>query len=283
MSMSALRRRMIEDMELAGLAPRTQETYLLAVSLLARYHVRSPDRLASEDLRDYFLHLLGERGLAPSTVSIYRSGIKFFYGRTLGRETPILDRIEPRKERKLPVVLSQDEVRRVLDRVRSQVCRTSLTVIYSCGLRVSEALALAASDVDRAHGRVHVRRGKGGDDRFVPLPQRTYQILRRYWHETRPSGDVLFPGRIPGASISLSAVQRSFRAARIQAGIRKPASVHSLRHSYATHLLDRGVSLRMIQRCLGHRSLKSTARYTHLSASAEQALRTVLDDLMADL
>jgi integrase/recombinase XerD len=281
--MTPLRQRMIEDMKLRGLSARTQESYLAAVTQLARYYKLSPDTLSEEQVRGFFLHLMTERKLAASSLRLYRSGVRFLFTRTLGVPMAALDLVRPAKERKLPVVLTREEVRGILNRVRRPAIRMCLALIYACGLRLMEALSLRFEDVDLARGVLHIRNAKGNRDRLVPLPERTAQQIERYRLRTAPPEGLLFPSRDPDRPRSASGVQRAFSAARRAAQVSKAASVHTLRHSYATHLLERGVNLRAIQMCLGHRSISTTARYLHLGISSEQALRNVLDDMMADL
>lgn len=281
--MSELRRRMVDDMRLRGLAARTRESYLSVVTQLARYHGRSPDELDDEEVRAFFLHLINDRGLAPRSVRVYQAGIRFLYEQTLERQVTVLGVLRPAVPKTLPTVLSEEQVRRVLARVRQPVCRTALTLTYACGLRLGETLRVEVGDVDGARGQLHVRNAKGNKDRMAMLPERMYKILRQYWVDHRPSGLLLFPGKRHRETICPTTVERAFRSAHREAGVTKAATVHTLRHSYATHLLERGVSIRVIQRCLGHRSLSSTERYSHITGSSEDKARKVVNDLMLDL
>jgi len=281
--MGGLRRRMIEDMKLRGLSSRTQETYVSVVYQLARYFRRSPEELEEEEVRDYFLHLIDERGLAPRSVRVHRSGIKFLYVHTLQQPMQVLERVRPPIPKTLPVVMTEAEVRRVLYKVQHPVYRTALTLIYSCGLRLGEGLRIEAGDIDGERGRLHIRNAKGNKDRYALLPQRMHSILRQYWIDHRPSGVLLFQAPIREGSICDSSVRRAFRAACDEVKLVKKATVHTLRHSYATHLLERGVSIRLIQRSLGHRSLQTTQRYSHITGDSEASARKVVDDLMSDL
>ena len=195
-----------------------------------------------------------------------------------------------RREKKLPVILSQEEVRRVLGCLRRSHFRVCLSTIYSCGLRLQEGVHLQVADVDRDRGLLHIRQGKGNKDRYVPLPERTLVLLREYWASHRHPV-WLFPAPTPmGVSpttatrpMDVSGVQRAFRAALQESGIAKPASVHTLRHSWATHLLEAGVNLRLIQTYLGHNALSTTAIYTHLTRRAEEMAAETINRLMADL
>ena len=281
--MGSLRKRMVEDMKLRGFSQRTQESYASAVYHLARYFRKSPEELEEEDLRDYFLYLVEKRGLAPSSIRHHKSGIKFLYSHTLQQPMQVLDRVKPAVPKTLPVVLTEIEVRKVLRKVRRPVYRTALMLIYSCGLRLGEGLRVEIGDVDGEKGRLHVRNAKGNKDRYALLPQRMYSILQQYWIDHRPSGVLIFQAPKRVAPAGSSSVQKAFRQACEDAELVKKATVHTLRHSYATHLLERGVSIRLIQRSLGHRSLQTTQRYSHITGDAETSARKVLNDLMSDL
>ena len=281
--MTELRRRMLQDLQLHGYAQRTQESYIAAVKLLAAYFNRSPDRLSDEDLRDYFLYLINEKQAARTTVRQYLCGIKFFFETTLGRSMPALDLIKPRKRSKLPVVLSVAEVRTVLALVRHPVAQPALTLIYACGLRLSEGRQVRSRDIDSERHLLWVRDGKGGKDRSVPLPDATLHRLRCYWKTQKLSGPWLFPVSNLSAPVGPSLLQKAFKAALRQSQIDKQASVRSLRHSYATHLLEQGVDLRVIQSLLGHASPSTTTIYTHLTQMVMDNLTGSLNHLMADL
>lgn len=288
--MTQLRQRMIECLQLRGLSERTQESYVQAVRQLAEHYHKSPDLITEEELRQYFLHLKNVRKYASSSLTIALCGIKFFFEHALKRDFPILDFIRPAREKKLPTVLSPDEVRRILRLVRLQSYRTCLSAIYSCGLRLQEGTHLQVQDIDSARRMIHLRQGKGAKDRYVPLPLRTLELLRQYWvHHRNPilifpalgrKSDQLSQTALPMADSSL---QRAFKAALKQSGIHKPASVHTLRHSWATHLLEAGVNLRLIQAYLGHSSPATTSLYTHLTVKAEQMAVETIDRLFTDL
>lgn len=277
--MTDLRRRMTADLQLAGYSQKTQQSYLMAVRGLAKFYRRSPDELSEEEVRAFFLHLINERKSAPSTVRIYLYGIKFFFTKTLQRQWAFLDLVRPAKSKKLPVVLSQEEVRTILGRIRNPVVRMSLRLIYFCGLRVSEATRLTPADVDWERRLLWVRAGKGGKDRSIPLPSGMLETLKNYRQRCQ-CRSWLFPGK-NGGSLSISALQRGFGDAVRLSGVEKRASVHTLRHSYATHLLERGVDLRVIQELLGHQSLQTTTIYTHLTAGVLARLDVALEQLYA--
>jgi site-specific recombinase XerD len=289
--MSPLQQRMIEDMQLRGLSARTQEAYARAVWQLAQHYHRRPDQLSEEELRQYFLYLANEKKIARPTATIALCGIKFFYEQTLKQEWPTLRFVRPPREWKLPVVLSRKEVRRILHEVRIPVYRACLTTIYACGLRLLEGTRLQVADVDSARMLLHIH-GKSKKDRYVPLPAPTLQLLRTFWR-THRSPVWLFPAPTrhglahslahDGGPVTRSSLQSAFRRAVQRAGINKRAHVHTLRHSYATHLLEANFNLRVIQDHLGHRSPRTTAIYTHLTHEVRASLTEPLNQLMEDL
>jgi integrase/recombinase XerD len=281
--MTELRRRMLEDMQLHGFAHGTQNVYVHAVQGLAEYHHRSPDQLTEEQVRQFFLHLINRKRVSEGTLRTYRGGIQFFYSATLQRPMPLLDLVARKRRRRLPVVLSFEEVQRLLGLVQDPMARMCLTMIYSCGLRLSEGTHLQVRDIDSQRMLVYVRDGKGGKDRYVPLPQRSLELLREYWKQHRPQ-PWLFPDRRkPGEPLGRQYPYVVLKAAMRASGILKNVNVHTLRHSYATHLLEAKVDLRVIQELLGHKSPKTTAVYTHLTPKIIAGLRTTLDGLMAPL
>lgn len=280
--MTELRRRMIQDMRLRGLAEGTQRTYLEAVKNLARHFNRSPDQLTEDNIRQFFVHLTDTQRRATSTIRVYLYAIKFLFRHTLRRPLPILDLIRLRRDQKLPVVLSRQEVRQILAHIRRPAARMSAVMMYACGLRVSEAVRLRAQDIDSRRMVVCVRNGKGNKDRYVSLPQRTLHLLRAYWQRHRPK-PWLFPGRCGTKPIRRDAVRKCIQAAARDAHIAKRVACHTLRHSYATHLLEQGLDLRAIQGLLGHRSLRSTLRYLHLTQSAMKNIQATVNSVMGDL
>ena len=288
--MTILRDRMLADMQLRGLAEKTQTAYLRTVRQLAAHYGKSPDQIDEEELRQYFLYLKNEKKASRSTCTIAICGIKFFYERTLGREWATFELVRPPKSKKLPVVLSQEEVRRILACVRRFHYRVCLTTIYSCGLRLQECVHLQVADIDGDRLLVHVRQGKGAKDRTVPLAESMLVVLRSQWQRHRHP-TLLFPRRPkmgePWPSVQTpmdgNAVQRAIRVAAVASEIGKAATPHTLRHSWATHMLEAGVNVRLLQRWLGHSSLQTTLRYAHLTRSqesvAEEALERVLEPL----
>lgn len=289
--MTLLREQMIEDMQLRGYSASTQKNYVIAVGQLFKHFDCKPAQLREEQVREYFLYLTNEKKVSRSTATIALCGIKFFFEHTIKREWMILDLIRPRRERRLPVVLSRQEVRQILNEVQTPVYRACLKTIYSCGLRLHEGTSLHTADIDGARLFVHVH-GKGGKDRYVPLPQPTLQLLRDFWQMHR-SKTWLFPAVARcGAARPLAdqlrpvtdtSLQQAFKKALKRTGIAKPAHIHSLRHSYATHLVEAGINLRIIQESLGHRSARTTQIYTHLTREIRDTLTEPLNELMKDL
>ena len=284
---TALRKKMHQDLQLAGLSEGTQNVYLRAVRRLAVHFDTPPDVLNKAQVRDYLLHLKNDRMYASSTLGIAYSAIKFFYSHTAPRDWPTLQRIRVQKEKKLPDVLSIDEVRQLLGAVRKPRYRTYFSTVYSLGLRRNEGLHLQVRDIDSARMLVHVHRGKGAKDRFVPLPARTLALLREYW-VTHRNPVWLFPDigsdqRQAVSSdrpMSKDGVQHAMQRVVHQLGIRKAVSIHTLRHSYATHLLEAGVNLRLIQQYLGHSSLQTTMVYLHLTTVSQEQAVAVINKLM---
>jgi integrase/recombinase XerD len=288
--MTELRKRMIECLQLRGLSERTQEAYTRAVRQLSEHYHKSPDQITEEELRQYFLFIKNVKQYARGSSTIAICGIKFFYERTLNRQWTTLGLVRAAPEKKLPVILSIEEVRQILGYIRLPRYRVCLSTIYSCGLRLQEGTHLQVADIDSARMMVHVRHGKGAKDRYVPLPQRTLALLRDYW-KTHRNLRLLFPAEGRNHSdlsqatepLSKSSVQQAFRAALKDTRINKRASVHTLRHSWATHLLEASVNLRLIQEWLGHSSPATTSVYTHLTVKAEQLGATAINQIMSDL
>jgi len=288
--MTQLRQRLIEDLQLKGMSERTQQMYVRAVRQLAEHYHKPPDQISDEELRQYFLFVRNVKHWSRSGTTIALCGLKFFYEQTLHRSLATLQLVRPSREKKLPVVLSREEVRQILSQVRLLRYRTCLTTIYCCGLRLQEGTHLLVSDMDSARKLIHVHRGKGGKDRYVPLPGSTLELLRQYW-KTHGNPLWVFPASGRGGihrptaqkPMPIGNVQDAFGAAVRASGIRKKASVHTLRHSYATHLLEAGVNLRLIQEYLGHNSAQTTALYTHLTSKAQEVATQVIEHLMEGL
>jgi integrase/recombinase XerD len=284
---TTLRQKMHQDLQLAGLSDGTQKAYLRAVrQLTAHFHTR-PDLLSEQQVRDYLLHLKNDRKFASSSLGIAYNGIKFFYSHTAPRDWPTLKRLRVQQQKRLPDVLSVNEVRQLIGAVRSHRHRTYFWTVYSLGLRLTEGLHLQVGDIDSARMLVHVRLGKGAKDRFVPLPSHTLALLREYW-VTHRHPVWLFPAvgsdRRQAASSDRpmvhTGVQEVMRRVVHQLGLRKAVSIHTLRHSYATHLLEAGVNLRLIQQYLGHKSLQTTMVYLHLTTVSQEQAVTAINKLM---
>jgi len=288
--MTELRKRFIEDLQLKGYSVRTQEMYVRAVRQLSQHYKRTPDLITDEELRDYFLYNLNVRKWSRTASTISLCGIKFFYEQTLQRDWTTLRFIRPAKEKKLPVVLTIDEVRKILKNVHMDRHRICLVTIYSCGLRLLEGTHLKISDIDSGRKIVHIKNAKGNKDRLVPLPERTLELLRAWW-KTHRNMTWVFPAPSRGNDRSTAAakamphssVQIAFKEALKKSNIHKRASVHTLRHSYATHLLQKGVDLRLIQEYLGHTSPVTTMIYTQLTQPVQRPALAIINQLMADL
>ncbi|MCW1841763.1 tyrosine-type recombinase/integrase [Prosthecomicrobium hirschii] len=279
--MSPLRRRMIEDMTVRNLSPATQRSYVHAVQKFSRHFGCSPDGLDLEDIRAFQFHLVSA-GISWAALNQIVCALRFFYGVTLGRNA-IPERIPyARKPRTLTIVLSGDEVVRFLEAVSSLKARVALTTAYAAGLRVSEVCGLRAGDIDSSRMVIHVSRGKGGKARYVMLSPELLGILRSYWRLAHPKG-VLFPGRDPDKPIEPTVLHAACRSAVAATGLGKRVTVHTLRHSFATHLLENGTDIRIIQVLLGHEHLSTTARYTQVSTDTIRSTTSPLDRLRLEV
>jgi integrase/recombinase XerD len=275
--MTPLRRRMIDDMTLRNMSSLTQSAYLRAVQNFSLFFKRSPDQLTFADARAYQLHLVS-RGLQPQTINQIVCGLRFFYAVTLGKKDAKSELPLARRADVLPPVLSPEEVARFLGAVRDRKYRAALVTIYAAGLRVSEAVALRVADIDSRRMVIHVCHGKGSKDRYVMLSAQLLTLLRDYWRAERPK-DWLFPGPDPSKPITVRPLQRACREAAGIAGLDKKVTVHTLRHCFATHLLEQGVNLRIIQDLLGHRHLNSTSRYARVALDTIRQVHSPLDRL----
>lgn len=288
--MTQLREKMREDLQLHGLSNLTQDLYIRAVRQLAEYYQKSPDQISEEELRQYFLYLKNDKHYAPSTLTVALCGIRFLYERTLQREMPILKLMRSPSPQRLPVVLTIEEVQRVLGCVHIPGVRVCLSTIYACGLRIQEGVHLQVQDIEAAQEILHIRNGKGDKERNIPLPPKILELLRKYWKVHR-NPKWLFPSRwaasyrLDQASqpMTVRAVQRGFQAALKESGVPKAATVHALRHSYATHLLEAGIDLRVIQAYLGHVSPRTTSIYTHVTPKTNKKVLQTLNQILPDL
>jgi len=276
-TISPLRRRMIDDMMVRNLSPATQQSYIYAVAKFSRHFNRSPERLGLEDVRAYQLHLIAQKR-SWSHINQVACALRFFYGITLSQSEAFERIVTGREPHKLPVVLSADEIVRFLEAIPGLRNRAALTTAYGAGLRVGEVARLQVSAIDSRRMLIRVEHGKGGKDRYVMLSAQLLQILRAYWRLARP-GLWLFPGREAGEPVSVAALQDACRTATRQAEPRKPVTVHVLRHSFATHLLESGTDIRIIQVLLGHAHLSTTARYAQVATNLIARTTSPLDRL----
>ena len=266
--MTPLRQRMIDAMLLRGFAPRTHEAYCAAVGALAKHYGRSPDTLGTEQLQSYLLHLIREKKLAYASVNQAACAFRFLFGTVLRQPAARLDIPMAKVPKRLPQILSRDEVARLIDAATTLRARTLLTTTYAAGLRVSEVCALQLTDIESAPERMclKVRQGKGSQDRYTLLSPRLLDALRRYWCDRRPR-TWLFPNTAGTAPIDATTAQRMYCAARDAAGVPREGGIHTLRHAFATHLIEAGVGVHTVQRLLGHGHISTTMRYLHLARS----------------
>jgi integrase/recombinase XerD len=280
--MNTLREKMLAELQLRGITPRTQTAYLREVANLENYFNKSPEELGEEEVKEYLVHLLEDRGLSSGTYKYYAAGIKFLYRTTLNREE-VVEKIKyPKAKIKLPVVLDLSEVRALLSVMENLKHRAVLTITYSAGLRVSETAHLKVTDIDSKRMMVRVRQGKGGKDRYTILSKTALECLREYWRAYRPK-DWLFEGQKEGSHICYTSIRNIFVEAKERAGITKPVGPHSLRHAFATHLIEAGTSLHHVQLLLGHKSPKTTTVYLHVSKMNLAQVSSPLDSIPEEL
>ncbi|MEE4354854.1 MAG: site-specific integrase [Desulfococcaceae bacterium] len=278
----------VKALQINGKSKRTQQCYARAVRMLTEYSGKEPDQISEEELRDYFLYRKNECGWAPNTMKICYCGIRFFYEHVIRRDWHIFNILKSQKERRLPCVLSREEVYDILSHVRTFHNYTYPATVYACGLRLREALYLQVSDTDKDRMQIHIHRGKGAVDRYVPLPEETLHLLRRYW-VTHRNSSLIFPalgrGHTSGprseTPMAVDSVQGAMRQARTTSGIRKRrVTIHTLRHSYATHLLESGVNIRVIQKYPGHSQLETTMVYLHLTQKGQEDSYSLINNMM---
>jgi integrase/recombinase XerD len=274
-------------LQLAGMSDRTQQSYTRAVRQLVDFYKKTPDLITEQELQDYFLHRKNVSKWSAATMRICYSGIKFFFINVLKRKWHTLELINAKRELRLPDVLSTDEAWSILNTVTTPQNKAYLTTVYTCGLRLNEALHIQISDIDSKRMLIHVHRGKGAKDRYVPLPAATLDLLRQYW-KTHRNQRLIFPrlgrGRQDGHTAQIpmakETVQGALRRVLKQLKIKKRVTIHTLRHSYATHLLEAGVNIRRIQQYLGHSSLSSTMIYLHLTTQGHERAYGIINTLM---
>lgn len=278
----------IRALQLAGRAESTQESYARSVRQLIEFYDKDPRKITEEELEEYLLFRRNKSNWAPATLKICYCGLKFFFINVLKKKWHLFKMLKAQPEKRLPSVLSQEEVFQILKQVRTFHNYAYLSTVYACGLRLQEGLYLQVSDIDSDRMMIHVHRGKGAKDRYVPLPNNTLDLLRDYW-KTHRNPKLIFPalGRSsktgPSAKtpMAIDSVQGAFRKAKNKTGIKKRrVTIHTLRHSYATHLLEAGVNIRVIQRYLGHERLETTMIYLHLTQKGQEDAYEIIDNLM---
>jgi len=274
-----LRDKMREDLALRGMSANTTATYVRCARQFAEHFGRSPCSMGAEEVRTFLLHLVQERKVCEASFNVYAAAIKFLYTVTLKRPEVVADVPRMRVPVRIPVVLTASEVARLLSALPSEKLRVMAMLAYGCGLRVNEVCLLRVDDIDAKRLLVRVRNAKRGRERYVMLSPRLLGALRAYWKTSRPVGSHLFPGRDLGKLYSSRSLRRAMSNAARRAGIAKHISPHTLRHSFATHLLDAGTDLRTLQVLLGHAALRSTMAYLHVSTARVQSVKSPLDAL----
>jgi len=262
--MGKLREQMETDLQLKGITPRTQAAYLREVRNLALYFKKSPAELEESEIKEYLLHLIRDKKISEGTYRFYYSGLKFLYKQTLKRDWVMEKILCPKRKAKLPVVLDLSEVEALFSGTKNLKHKAILMITYSSGLRISETTRMKVSDIDSKRMTVRIENGKKGKDRYSILSQTALEVLRQYWIKYRPK-EWLFEGQKKDSHLTTSTIRYIFCAAKKKAGIRKPSSVHTLRHSFATHLIEAGTSLHHVQLLLGHKSPTTTTVYLHVS------------------
>ena len=278
--MKSLRELMKENMELRGYSQKTQSIYLRHMERLVEHYGRLPAQISEQEIRDYLYYLLDERKLSDSSLNSAYSGLRFFYETTMGRAWDVTKLPRTKKRKRLPVVLAGEEIKQLLNVTSNLKHRTILMTTYAAGLRVSETAHLKITDIDSKRMQIRVEQGKGRKDRYTLLSDVNLALLREYWREYKPV-IWLFPSHSLDRPITTRSIEKIFERAKQKAGITKPATVHSLRHSFATHLLESGTGIYHIQLLLGHTSPKTTSRYLHLTRQDLLKIVSPLDSLLA--
>jgi integrase/recombinase XerD len=275
--MGKLHDRMQEDLLLKAYSPHTQRAYLGCARHFARHYLRSPEEMGEQEIRGFLLHLVRERQASPATLSMYVNALKSLYNVTLKRPEAVKGISHPKRPKTLPVILSPEEVLRILAAVRSVKHKAIVATAYAAGLRISEVCGLRLADIDSQRMRIHVRSGKGKKDRYVMLGESLLALLRQYYRKARPPGEYLFPGYKPQRPICTNAVCQVLRKVIRETGLAKKVTMHTLRHCFATPLLEAGTDTRILQILLGHSSIRTTLRYTHITDRLVQNLVSPLD------
>lgn len=275
--MGKLHDQMREDLLLKAYSPHTQNSYLRCARHFASHYMRSPQEMGEKEVRDFLLHLIRDRKASPATQDMYVNALKFLYTVTLKRPEVVKDLSHPKRPHTLPVILSPEEVLRIFEAIRSVKYKAIIATAYAAGLRVSEVCGLRIADIDSQRMRIHVRAGKGKKDRYVMLGESLLALLRQYYQAARPKGDYLFPGQKPQRHLTTTAVNKVLRQVIAATGLSKRVTMHTLRHCFATHLLEAGTDIRILQVLLGHSSIRTTLRYTHITDRLIQKLVSPLD------
>ena len=274
----------MREMTVRGYAERTKQSYLHDVELMVRRIGLHPSQITRDRAAQYFEWLVTEQKVSPSTYRQHLTAVSLFFRTVLKQDWTLFTEARPQKRRKLPTVLRLEEVLRLIRHIRLPRHRVAATVLYSCGLRISELLRMESGWIVQGGRRLHISAGKGGTDRLVPLPEKTLDLLREHWRREKPAGPLLFPSRYsPSRPACPDSLRRPIHIAATEAGIRHKVTAHTLRHCYATHLLELGVDVRLIQKFLGHRNLETTTVYTHLTAPSFQRAQEALERMTRDL
>ncbi|NFG28831.1 integrase [Clostridium botulinum] len=280
--MSKLRNKMIIDMNLKGFSSGTIKRYVQCVINFSKFYNKSPEFLGEEEIKNYLYYNITEKKLKKATIRMHYSALKFLYVVTLNKPNEIIKIPRMKEDKSLPSVLSKEEVKRLLDATDNIKHKALLMLIYSAGLRANEAVTLKISDIDSANMKIFVNKGKGNKDRYTILSQITLDVLRTYWKEYKPE-EYLFPGKLQNTPLTIRAIELVVKNSLKKAGIKKKASLHTLRHSFATHLLEDGTDIFYIQKLLGHSSISTTTIYLHLRGIAYQTIKSPLDTMIGDL
>ena len=282
--------RTIESLRISGKSKRTAETYAREVHIMGRWLSKPLDQATAEDVRKFYLYRLIDKKLSDVSMRILICGIRELFTSVLGKEWPVLEHMHTKRLQKLPIVMERDEIWKIIAHSDNLCHRTYLTLVYTCGLRLSEAVKIMIHDIDGKRMRIQIRQGKGGKDRYVPLPKTTYLLLRQYW-PTHKNPRLLFPALGRGGQKGFTAtkpmptvtVQSSLRRAADAAGLHRPGlRIHTLRHCFATHLLEAGINVHAIQKYMGHSDLSTTLRYFHLTKMGLLDNEKILNDIMND-
>ena len=268
-------------MRVRNLTPKTQEMYKKCALLFLGYHQKAVDEINKNDVTDYLIHIRDEKQVSPSYINVYRAALKFLFHNVLGKEDMVKAWQVPRRSYNLPAVCSQSEIFILLNSVKSIVYRTIFLVMYGAGLRVGEAVMLTVDDIDSKNMIIRVRQGKGRRERVAKMCDVLLQALREYWRRTRPPKPFLFPGSKPNTHISIDAVRYILKSVAKKCQLNMKVTPHTLRHSFATHLLQSGVSIRVIQELLGHRSIRSTQVYTQVTLDHVRSVMSPLELMQA--